>query len=92
MAMLALRPVKKLSRQILLPVLHEAVDQVGAKESGTPSNEVDLHPQWVAMSPRLRQSTQRNSDLLTLLLQRLQAHLTRSASSSPSTKAQAAPL
>ena len=33
---------------LLLPVLHEAVDQVGAKESGTPSNEVDLHPQWVS--------------------------------------------
>ena len=30
-----------------IPSLHEAINQVGAKETGTASDEVDRHPQWV---------------------------------------------
>ena len=38
----------------LITGLHQSVDQVRAKETGTAGDEVDLHPQGVAVSPGSR--------------------------------------
>merc|ERR1712070_47642 len=73
--------------------LHEAINQVGAKEAGTASDEVDLHPQGVSsLSTIADTGASATVDSSACWFNAFRRTSPRSASSSPTTKAQGAPL